>query len=117
MNAFKKVLTYGNLFYFPPFLPTDEIECYTPIPDPKPSESTSAEPVEPNEVSQPEQIVVTQPEPEQVTTESAPAPTEDATDPELLQALGNFDGETLEWGDDINENLVKRWEPILKDGL
>ncbi|XP_073941076.1 uncharacterized protein, partial [Choristoneura fumiferana] len=38
-------------------------------------------------------------------------------DPTLLLALGDFVPEPSEWGEDINDNLAKRWEPILKDGL
>lgn len=38
-------------------------------------------------------------------------------DPELLLALGDFEPESNEWGPDIYEDLAKRWEPILKDGL
>lgn len=30
-------------------------------------------------------------------------------DPELLQALGAFDAEAAEWGEDINSDLARRW--------
>lgn len=52
---------------------------------------------------------------------STSVPSEDvegpSVDPELLQALGTFEFESNEWGKDISNDLSKRWEPILRDGL
>lgn len=54
-------------------------------------------------------------------TTAAPEPTEAnalrSADPELLLALGTFEEESNEWGPNISEDLAKRWEPILKEGL
>lgn len=56
----------------------------------------------------------TDPEP---TTSTSTNPEPESIDPELLQALGEFVPESMEWGDDINDNLAKILEPILKSGL
>ncbi|XP_069365303.1 uncharacterized protein [Maniola hyperantus] len=40
-----------------------------------------------------------------------------SADPELLLALGDFEPESNEWGPEIYEDIAKRWEPILKEGL
>lgn len=63
---------------------------------------------------------VNPPTPHTETEIPMPTPTEEVTasaDPELLQALGDFEVETAEWGPEIIEDLAKRWEPLLKDGL
>lgn len=73
----------------------------------EPAPEEAAAPTEPSELAQ--------------QVEVAPAPAEDPEldliDPAFLQALGDFIPEAAEWGDDINDNLAKIWEPILRDGL
>lgn len=63
--------------------------------------------------SAPPAAEVTPTEPEANTEDDDVLP----VDPELLLALGTLEAESDEWGPDISEDLTKRWEPILKDGL
>ncbi|XP_028166847.1 uncharacterized protein LOC114357436 isoform X1 [Ostrinia furnacalis] len=38
-------------------------------------------------------------------------------EPELLKALGDFEPETVEWGDNVQEDIAKRFQHLLSHGL
>ncbi|XP_063375786.1 uncharacterized protein LOC134663353 [Cydia fagiglandana] len=38
-------------------------------------------------------------------------------DPDLLRALGEFEADTIEWGDNIHEDIAKHFQHILLNGL